>query len=40
MEKALNIINMVFDAIKKYLFLVFGREDEIEGEVPKFPWEK
>lgn len=40
MEKALGIINMVFDTIKKYIFLILGREDEIEGEAPKFPWEK
>ncbi len=40
MQKVLDIINMVFDTIRKYILLVLGREDEIEGEVPVFPWDK
>ena len=40
MERAIGIINMVFDTIKKYLFLIFKKEDGTEGEAPKLPWEK
>lgn len=40
MQKVLDIINMVFDTIRKYILLVLGREDEIEGEFPAFPWDK
>lgn len=40
MQQVLDLITMIFDTIKKYILLVLGREDEIEGEVPKFPWDK
>lgn len=32
MQEVLDIITMVFDTIKKYLLLILGRGDEIEGE--------
>ena len=32
MQEVLDIIQMVFDTIKKYLLLLLGRSDEIEGE--------
>ncbi len=35
MQEVLDIITMVFDTIKKYLLLILGRGDEIEGEVPE-----
>lgn len=34
MQEVLDLIQMIFDTIKKYILLVLGREDEIEGEVP------
>lgn len=40
MNKVLDLITMIFDTIRKYILLVLGREGEIEGEVPKFPWDK
>ena len=35
MQEVLDIIQMVFDTIKKYLLLLLGRGDEIEGEKPE-----
>ena len=35
MQEVLDIITMVFDTIKKYLLLILGRGDEIEGEAPE-----
>lgn len=32
MQKVLDIIQMVFDTIRKYLLLILGRGDEIEDE--------
>ncbi len=31
MQEVLDIIQMVFDTIKKYLLMLLGRADEIEG---------
>ena len=35
MQEVLDIIQMVFDTIKKYILLILGRADEIEGEAPE-----
>ena len=35
MQEDLDIIQMVFDTIKKFLLIILGRKDEIEGEVPE-----
>ena len=35
MQEVLDIIQMVFDTIRKYILLILGRKDEIEGEVPE-----
>lgn len=35
MQEVLDIIQMVFDTIKKFLLIILGRKDEIEGEVPE-----
>lgn len=40
MNQILDLITMIFDTIRKYVLLVLGREDEIEGKVPAFPWDK
>ena len=40
MQQVLDLITMIFDTIRKYILLVLGRENEIEGEVASFPWEK
>lgn len=34
MQQVLDLIQMIFDTIRKYILLVLGRGDEIEGEVP------
>lgn len=33
-QEVLDLLQMIFDTIKKYFFIVLGREDEIEGDVP------
>ena len=35
MQEVLDIIQMVFDTIKKYILLILGRKDDIEGEIPQ-----
>ena len=30
MEDVINLITMIFDTIKRYLFLILGRADELE----------
>lgn len=30
MQDILNLIQMIFDTIKKYVFLILGRADELE----------
>ena len=30
MEDVINLIAMIFDTIKRYLFLILGRADELE----------
>ncbi len=30
MQDVLSLIQMIFDTIKKYLFLILGRADELE----------
>ena len=32
MQEVLNLIQMIFDTIKKYLFLILGKADELEEE--------
>ncbi len=31
MEDIINLIAMIFDTIKRYLFLILGRADELEN---------
>ncbi len=31
MEDVINLIAMIFDTIKRYLFLILGRADELEN---------
>ena len=35
MQEVLDIIQMVFDTIRKFILLILGRGDEIEGENPE-----
>ncbi len=30
MQDVLNLITMIFDTIKRYIFLILGRADELE----------
>ena len=32
MQEILDLVQMIFDTIKKYLFLILGRADELENE--------
>lgn len=34
MEDVINLIAMIFDTIKRYLFLILGRADELEKDEP------
>ena len=35
MQEVLDIIQMVFDTIRKFILLILGRGDEIESENPE-----